>query len=147
MCVHYCKCISIDFDHPCYLLCLENLWISFKTQPSTSTYCLMQPHTFPLPPSLPPGAPRQRAQRSRAVCGGSDIHLMQWIIYEHHLVHTTGEHNSNRLLWDGFFYSSAHIILHHLLLVPSFSLSLFSHTHLHRYWLASYHCLFISIYM
>ena len=53
------------------------------------------------PPSLPPGALRQRAEWSRAVCGDSDIHRMQWIINEHHLVHTTGEHSSNRLLRDG----------------------------------------------
>lgn len=53
-------------------------------------------------PHLCPGALRHGAE----LCGDSDIHRMQWIINEHHLVHTTGEHSSNRLLQDGFFYLS-----------------------------------------
>lgn len=35
------------------------------------------PTQFSPPPSLPPGALRQRAEWSRAVCSDSDIHRMQ----------------------------------------------------------------------
>lgn len=61
---------------------------------------IMVLYSSPYPPSLPPGALKQRAEWSRAVLGDSDIHPMQWIINEHHLVHTTGEHSSNGWLQE-----------------------------------------------
>lgn len=86
--------------HPCaplHVLGLEIIWYRFKT----SRHGLQRSpiHLSPLP-SLPLGALRQRAEWSRAVCGDSDIHHMQWIINEHHLAHTTGARSSNRLLHD-----------------------------------------------
>lgn len=72
---------------------------SFKT-PQHSHTAYRSPIQLTPPPTLPPGALRQRAEWSRAVRGDSDIHRMQWIINEHHLVHTTGEHSSNRWLQD-----------------------------------------------
>lgn len=98
---------------PCTYICANaHAWIGASActcvfqNPAASTHCLTQSYTAALlhppqpPTSLPPGALRQRAEWSRAVCGDSDIHRMQWIINEHHLVHTTGEHCSNRLLHD-----------------------------------------------
>lgn len=85
-------------------------------------------------PHLCPQVHWGRAEWSRAVCGDSDIHRMQWIINEHHLVHTTGEHSSNRLLQDDSL-SPSHTLS--LTFSPSISpvlspsLSHFSHTYYH----------------
>lgn len=145
MYIHLCKCACINWDihmHLCVCASGVKTYCDAVSKPCNIHILLIEVlYSSPHPPSLPPGALRHRAEWSRAVCGDSDIHRMQWIINEHHLVHTTGEHSSTR--WLQYVSRSFSLSLalpntqsltfgQFLSPVPLLFLSRFSHTYYHH---------------
>lgn len=128
MYIHLCKCACINWDvhmHLCVCASGVKTYCDAVSKPCNIHTLLIEVlYSSPHPPSLPPGALRHRAEWSRAVCGDSDIHRMQWIINEHHLVHTTGEHSSDRWLQyvsRSFSLSLSLCLTHSLSLLGNFS--------------------------